>query len=91
MLVLKWNAGHECKKLIRAEGINARIHLMKGRSFQFPESTEKVVRKQFSDALNCGYCVIEKAPEKKPFGKKVFPKIPDEIIKRPVEFIEEDR
>ena len=58
MLSLKWTAEHECKKHIRAEGINARIHLVKDDSFQFPKAVEKIIRKKFSDALRCKYCVI---------------------------------
>ena len=60
MLILKWTAEHECKKQVSAEGIAATIHLKKDSSFQFPESGEKEIKRQFSDALKCGYCVIEK-------------------------------
>jgi len=60
MLILKWTAEHECKKQVSAEGITATIHLKKDSSFQFPESGEREIKRQFSDALKCGYCVIEK-------------------------------
>ncbi len=92
MLVLKWNAEHECKNQILADGINARIHLIKGGAFQFPESAEKVVRKKFSDALTCGYCVIEKASKKtKPGGSGPEDLEDLEETEETVEIIEKDK
>lgn len=71
MLVLNWDAAHECKKHIKAPGLNAKIHMVRGSSFQFPESVEKIVRKQFADALTCKYCTIEKLPEKSGYQRKI--------------------
>lgn len=63
MLVLKWTAEHECRRQVSGDGLKATIHVKKGGCFQFPESAESVMRKQFSDALSCVYCTIERVEQ----------------------------
>ena len=56
---LRWLSDSEKKIKINEPGlITATIHLRKDESFLFPDSVEKVIRRIFSDALNCGYCEI---------------------------------